>query len=245
METQVPAPRQPDDRSLPPAPAVSPLLMALRQGTQAAHQRIEALAPMACLLSPRLTAGAYVAVLRAMHGFHVTMHKNLAPFVAANPSLRGPDPRAIAALADDLAWFGAPIPSPPGGRMRIGNPAAALGALYVVEGSALGGRVIGRAVAQSLSVSPGRGGSFYGGTTADGARQRWLEFCTVLACEGAALSQTGVSSAIAGANATFLSLERRLQGGEGATPRPRLAALGPGAGTAMPGRARAATRPMI
>jgi heme oxygenase len=51
--------------------------------------------------------------------------------------------------------------------------ASALGVLYVVEGSNLGGRVIGRHVSVALDVGVGAGGSFFCGLSAEQARRRW------------------------------------------------------------------------
>jgi heme oxygenase len=61
--------------------------------------------------------------------------------------------------------------------------ASALGALYVIEGSNLGGRIIGRQVAKTLGVGPGTGGSFYCGLTAEDARRRWRLLQEVLSQE--------------------------------------------------------------
>jgi heme oxygenase len=217
----------------------------LREGTRAAHRRVEAMAPMACLLAHDLSAGSYIAALRAMQSFHVMMHMHVSP-MARGASLPGSDPAALAALTADLAWFGVTAPPVLRRRRPAASLPAALGALYVAEGSALGGRVIGRAVAASLSVSPGRGGSFYGGATADGARERWRDFCAVLAREGSLLDAAGFARAVAGAEATFQYLERLLQNGPSGHAQPhatrqRLRAVN----TAVPDRARAAARTMI
>jgi heme oxygenase len=221
------------------------LLTALRAGTVAAHRRIEALAPMTNLLAPSLTAGAYIASLRAMHAFHTVTLGQLAPFVAADPTLRGPDLGRLAALAEDLAWFGVTPRTPNPAKLRLGGRAAALGTLYVVEGSALGARVIGRAVALSLSVRPGRGGSFYCGLAADAARQRWQDFCSMLAREGATMPPSGFAEAVASANATFASLERRLQTRAPASARRQPPASHLETHTPMTERACASARSMI
>jgi heme oxygenase len=60
---------------------------------------------------------------------------------------------------------------------------SALGALYVIEGSNLGGRIIGRHVAKTLGVVPGNGGSYYCGLSAEDARRRWRLLQEVLRLE--------------------------------------------------------------
>ena len=191
--------------------AAPPLLAALRAGTKAAHLRVEAAPSMARLLAPDLSAAAYIAALRAMRSFHAAIGQRVTPFLQ-NARLRAPDPGVSAALEADLAWFGVKLRPQAGAQPPIKTLPGALGALYVLEGSALGGRVIGRAVAASLSVSPGRGGSFYCGLTADRARDRWRSFCADLEREGAAMDPSGLAGAVAGANETFRTLERLLQG---------------------------------
>jgi heme oxygenase len=193
-------------------PFSPPLLQALRQGTRAAHDRIEVIPGLACLLSEQLTAGAYIAALRALYQFQGAMHRRLPPLLRDITGLAWPDPAVLSALHDDLVWFGASTPRPIAGPRVVTDSCTALGALYVVEGSALGGRVIGRAIARSLSVAPGRGGSFFCGRTADDARERWRLFCDVLASEGDRLDAPGQGRVVAGAVASFAYLEARLGG---------------------------------
>jgi heme oxygenase len=152
----------------------------LRSRTRASHAGIELVPAMTRLVAPDLTPAEYVAVLQYMHAFLASiepaMAAGLASFPAAAAMLDGARPRALAA---DLAWFGAaPIRPPklPG----VATVPAALGALYVVEGSSQGGRVIARHIAQSLGVAAAAGGSFYGGLSAEAARRRWTNLCALL-----------------------------------------------------------------
>lgn len=223
------------------APFVPPLLAALRAGTRAAHETLEAEPVMAALLAPDLTRAAYVAVLRAMHAFHAGMGRALAPHILAGLWPRAMDDDRLRALDEDLAWLGATAARPMTLRLPP-EPAALLGACYVLEGSALGGRVIGRAVARSLGVGPQRGGSYYCGASAEDARARWQQFCGTLANAEAALSPACVDAAIAAANAAFSAIADVLR---------RSAAAAPGArsgGLILPARTptgHAAARTMI
>ena len=90
------------------------------------------------------------------------------------------DGRRLRALADDLAVLGtAPLQeSPP--PLALANRAEAIGALYVIEGASLGGRVIARHITDSLDLAPGEGASFYGGLSADAARPRRAQLSAVL-----------------------------------------------------------------
>jgi heme oxygenase len=201
-----------DDRIAAPHPFVPPLLAQLRAGTREAHDRIEAIPGLGILLAPELSAGAYIAALKALYAFQAGLHKRLPPLLRNVAGLNWPEPEVLQALADDLTWFGVKLPREVAGPRGINESCAALGALYLLEGSQLGGRIIGKAVAKSLAVSPGRGGSFFCGRTADNARQRWQAFCTVLAREGERLDPAGCARVVAGAQASFAYLEARLGG---------------------------------
>jgi heme oxygenase len=191
---------------------VPPLLEQLRTGTREAHDRIEAIPGLGILLAPELSAGAYIAALKALHAFQSGMHKRLPKLLEGVTGLNWPDADVLRALEEDLAWFGAALPRPASPPRTINDSPTALGALYLLEGSQLGGRVIGKSVAKSLAVSPGRGGSFFCGRSADNARQRWQEFCTVLAQEGARLDTAGCARVVSGARASFAFLEAMLGG---------------------------------
>jgi len=194
---------------------VPPLLARLRAETRAAHDRIEAVPALCCLLSPSLEVEAYVRALRALHAFNTRMWSTLpdlledflAPFTASGGTF-APNTEGLEALADDLAWFGARPAAPMGAMGSVNDAASALGALYVVEGAALGARVIGRSVSASLGVAPGRGGSFFCGNTADAARMRWHAFSALLGWAETRLGAAGASRVVGGALDVFARLEQ-------------------------------------
>ncbi len=194
---------------------VPPLLARLRTDTRAAHDRIERVPELSCLLLPSLTAGAYVQALRALHAFHASMWATLpgllsdflADFANGGGGFIAND-AGLRALVADLEWFGAePLPKMPAFGV-MNDPAAALGALYVVEGSALGARVIGRSVSVSLGVTPGHGGSFFCGATADAARLRWHHFAAALDWAEPRLGAGGSARVTEAAIAVFARLEQ-------------------------------------
>jgi heme oxygenase len=205
-------PASSDDRIAAPHAMVPPLLAQLRAGTAEAHDRIEAIPGLGVLLTPDLSAGAYIAALKALYAFQAGMHKRLPPLLRDVTGLNWPEHDVLQALADDLTWFGVALPAAAPGPRNIRNACDALGALYLLEGSQLGGRIIGKSVAKSLSVSPGRGGSFFCGRTADNARSRWQAFCGVLERQGSRLDDAGRARVVAGAQASFAYLEASLGG---------------------------------
>jgi heme oxygenase len=155
-------------------------LARLRAGTREAHARIETVPALSRLMAPDLTHDEYIALLQHLHAFHTQFEPAIAAALEARPEaaamLDGARPRA---LAEDLVWFGARPVMPPS-LPRLDTTGAALGALYVIEGSGLGGRVIARHLMGSLGVGAGSGGSFYCNLSADAARQRWHRLCALL-----------------------------------------------------------------
>jgi len=184
-------------------------LARLRAGTRDAHVRIETVPALGRLIAADLTHAEYVAILQHLHAFHAHVEPAVGLELAAWPEaaamLDGSRPRA---LAEDLAWFGAcTIPPPP--LPALDGPAAALGALYVIEGSGLGGRVIARHLTNSIAVAPGSGGSFYCRQDADTARRRWQ--CLIALLESPVTDGEASKQIVEGARETFRSLEHWLR----------------------------------
>lgn len=135
-------------------------------------------------LDEMATHRGYAATLRALHGFHRAWE----PAIWATPGVMeaglGADRRKLPLLERDLRALNlrplplrAPRPAPAGA-------AEALGALYVLEGATLGGRVIHRRIAGPLGITPARGGAYYHGygeetgpawKTFGQALERWAE----------------------------------------------------------------------
>lgn len=189
------------------------LLTALRLGTRDAHARIEQVPAFARLLAEDLTGDEYIAILQRLHAFHgqiePAIQAALADWPEAAAMLDGTRP---CLLAEDLAWFGAPRQSAPPLPV-LDNQPAALGALYVIEGSALGARVIARHLLNSIGVSPGMGGSFFCRQDAEVARRRWQHLVMLLgACDfnvdTSHPSQAWEARMVEAARETFACLER-------------------------------------
>ena len=162
-------------------------LQQLRRATAPDHDRTEAAVP---LMGADLSRETYVAALQRFHriicGWESWTHMH-AP-EDCRPLLTGRSRCGL--LEDDLRSLGAErfAPSESGalGRdfdalMQPGSDsrAAFLGAMYVVEGSTLGGQYIARHVEQTLGLEPGSGNSYFRGYGAE-TMPRWREFQAVL-----------------------------------------------------------------
>lgn len=147
---------------------------ALRRATRAAHHRIDHHPLLAPLLRADLTLEHYGRTLAALYGVQAILEARVAPLWQSPPLPPFPPPQRQVALQRDLAQLGVVpwpvvIPFP-----ELNGAAEQIGALYVLEGSALGGQIIAHTVAQ-------HGGSrfptqFFTGLGAEASRQRWQAF---------------------------------------------------------------------
>jgi heme oxygenase len=193
-----------------PVPGSPPVRTAalerLRERTAEQHERLERRLGRFRWLRSR---DAYASMLEQLYGFYAVAEPALAAAgAAAIDGLELDERRKAPLLAYDLAQLGrtparlarlplAPVPA-------IGDPGQALGALYVLEGATLGGKLIERAVARELGLARATGTAFFGAYGRDVAA-RWRSFGVVLEREA---GERGDLDAIADAAAeTFAALD--------------------------------------
>jgi heme oxygenase len=181
-------------------PAGGALLVALREGTRDEHERLER---QSWLRSVDLGIEQYRRGLAAFLGIHRPLEPAIAGALAAEALIMPWTPRA-SLLERDLGDLGmtpdllAGVPDCPTLPL-ISDVGSALGCLYVLEGSTLGGQVLARELGRRLGVGPGRGGAYFRGYGAE-TRSHWRAFTEALgrASECADLSlRTAVSAAVA------------------------------------------------
>lgn len=174
------------------------MLARLRAATRLAHDRLEA---ETGLMSRPFDRAAYRRQLERFHGFWQGWQPAVATLLRDEEFLR--PRRRLHLLAADLLSLGlapdaiAALPAcrPP----ELGCAAAAMGSLYVMEGSTLGGRLILRHVERHLGLSGG--GSYFTGY-GDRTGAMWRSFL-------ARLDQWPAAEAeriVCGAKATFEQL---------------------------------------
>jgi len=126
------------------------VLRRLRTGTSAEHRAVE---DTLDLLSPDLTRDRLVDVLTRMHGFWLAAEAGLDAWARDAPAdaerVDWSRRQRSALFAADLAALGASPADPGAGPQlpEVGDLDAALGRLYVLEGSSLGGVFIDRHLA--------------------------------------------------------------------------------------------------
>jgi heme oxygenase len=155
------------------------VLRRLRTETAAEHRAVE---DTLDLLSPGLGRDRLVDVLTRMHGFWLSAEASLDAWAQAEPAdaagVEWPRRRRAASFAADLDTLGAPPTTAAPALSPLGDTDAALGRMYVLEGSSLGGVFIDRHLAtlpQLAAVGPLSAFSPYGEDT--GAM--WHAFRTV------------------------------------------------------------------
>lgn len=188
---------------LPRIPSMG-LRRILHDATRAAHDRVE----RAARLDASPTRERYVHFLSGNHRVLQVLEPALRDARAlAALGFDLASPRRLEALESDLAYLGVKRPRP----LRMIQPdhdAAYLGCAYVLEGSALGARVLARRWAQPLGFAPGRGASYLeAGGEQTGAR--WSAFVERL--DAVPMDAARMASCILAAEATFEAMERALR----------------------------------
>ncbi|WCS23388.1 biliverdin-producing heme oxygenase [Methylobacterium sp. NMS14P] len=131
----------------------------LRAATDPAHRALEVSLDWQARVA---TLGGYRDLLGRLYGFHAVWEAAIGSGLADEPFLA--PRRRLALLAADLGHLGlhpgavAALPGPAAPVFH--GPAAATGALYVLEGSTLGGQLIGRHIA-GLHGFSGAGLAYY------------------------------------------------------------------------------------
>lgn len=154
---------------------------------------------------------AYRALLERLLGFHRPLAAQLAPWEAELADVLPSAPPRVARLAADVAALGG-APSLVAGATdlpELASADAALGALYVVEGSALGGTVLARLAARRLGLDASGGAAFFNGDAADGPPPRWTALLDLIEGRGDT-GEDAVARVTGGAADTFDALDRWL-----------------------------------
>jgi heme oxygenase len=162
----------------------------LRAATEEIHLALHRAAPFAAIADGTATRETYADTLAFLRRYHGAM----AGWCAAGAWSLGLDGLArthrerLAALRADLATFGRAAPQAeeePAYHDGFGAGAFAVGVLYTVQGSTLGGKVIHRQLDGLLDGEDGR--SFFKGRAEDG--HYWRMLCAALEqqSDGAAL----------------------------------------------------------
>lgn len=170
----------------------------LRDATHATHERMHGLPHFRSIAEGLLQLPAYVRLLEGLHSYHETI--GLAA-KARDASHLGSSSRRVKLLAADLHYLGAVLTTP-ALDWELSDAGQLLGALYVAEGSMLGGRILARQL-DYLFSDRSEGRSFFLGTPED--NHNWRKLLSAVEehyRDGEALAQM-----VAGAHASFALFE--------------------------------------
>lgn len=162
------------------------ILTALRTATREQHLCVERAVDLPSRLRSRQR---YCELLERFYGYYGPLESQLKTLADAGLVPLDLQPRLkIALLHQDLLALGhtaeriAALPvcrSVP----QLRDTADALGCLYVLEGSTLGGQIIRQAVERQLGLEPETGCAFFN-SYGDSTRAKWSDFCSILADYG-------------------------------------------------------------
>jgi heme oxygenase len=182
--------------------AAPSLRLELRAATQDVHGRLHHHAGFAAVQDATISLAHYEALIVRLYGFYV-------PFEAAMAI----EPERSTWLAGDLAALDhkRPLHALPMCRHipRLDSAYLRLGALYVAEGSALGGRELARGLDRLLGTGVAEGRQFFIGRGA-GTGEAWRAYLALLS--GAESEPSACAEIIKGAVKTFAAFEHWLNG---------------------------------
>ncbi len=135
------------------------ILEQLKTQTREAHDSIEA---KLNLMDPGMTEDKYKEILKGFFGFYATAEKCLREFSELYPEKK----EKLSSLKRDLEFFDIKTQSlsalPPE-KLSLHSKEEALGLLYVIEGSTLGGQVLSQHFREKFHFQPDQGLDFFSG----------------------------------------------------------------------------------
>jgi heme oxygenase (biliverdin-IX-beta and delta-forming) len=132
----------------------------LKERTEPSHQALEQ--RMVALIHQIKSGNDYAKFLELMYGYYAALEERIAGFIDNKPPLDFKKRRKADRLLNDIREFAVPdtmvlcdaLPA-------VQSYAGALGAMYVLEGSVLGGKIIARMIKAQLQAQPSPGFSFF------------------------------------------------------------------------------------
>ena len=151
----------------------------IKEATSQIHQQTEKV--LVGKMKSMRSKQDYIDLLNLFYGYFGGLEKYIERYVNASNLADYEDRRKTSTIADDILALGGTIPALATDHQlpEINNHLKAFGALYVIEGSTLGGQIISKMVQQYLPIEDGKGLLFfksYGAQT----QQMWASFKEIL-----------------------------------------------------------------
>ena len=151
------------------------------------------------------TLFGYAAMLQSNLAVTETVHRATEPLLP--PHMREGLAVDALRLREDLVGLDA-RPYGDEAHLQLDEPAGAMGALYVLEGARLGGKLLARRVEAEFGLTAEHGATYLNGDGADTGR-RWRQFLAAL--EERLASPDDLARAVAAARATFWLVIRQYE----------------------------------
>lgn len=152
----------------------------LKEGTFHAHTNLER--KLVSRIKQISSVNDYVQLLRLMFGYYKPLQDKLNAFVSENNIVNNFSVRSVQNIIKDIEYLqptsGSRIPVC-ANMPNINTHAASLGALYVTEGSTLGGQIITKMISKKLNI-PADGGFSFFRSYGDETPVMWEKFKTVI-----------------------------------------------------------------
>jgi heme oxygenase len=187
----------------------------LRSSTAAAHERLHGHRGFAAVAAGTISLGRYRLLLARLLGFHSAFERALSQFNRQSDAGVAFEARARSRLLEaDLAALGvdrAAVRALPQCATLLPPRSVAefLGALYVIEGSTLGGLHLARALGPLLGADTADGRAFFLGY-GDQHSAMWRSFLDRL--NNCAANEADAAAVVDGATRTFCDFESWMEG---------------------------------
>lgn len=136
----------------------------LHQRLKAATSRLHHEAEVALDIAQKTSnQDDYVSLLKILWHFHTRYELALTNLDLAAYGIDVPARKKSHWLAEDLQYLRVQVPDLTPSQFSTDEPFGALGCLYVIEGSMLGGQIIAQKAARTLKLTPARGARFFHG----------------------------------------------------------------------------------
>ena len=176
----------------------------LKQYTQENHQQLEKV--MVKEMRKIISELDYIVLLRIFYGYFAGLEVKIAKFVDENELNDYPKRRKTSLLCRDLISLGSSLPSIAADEElpSINNLLQAFGALYVMEGSTLGGPYIANMIKEQLQRADLASFSFFEGYKEENV-QMWESFKTTL--DAHSTSQDDLQTILKASDETFVKFK--------------------------------------
>ncbi|OKS88934.1 biliverdin-producing heme oxygenase [Mucilaginibacter polytrichastri] len=176
----------------------------LKDQTLAYHQQLEK--KLVGQIKGLTSQADYLQLLQLFYGYFGGLEDRINLFINQEQMPDHAQRRKTEAIADDIiALGGQPVAKATGNELpEINSAEQAFGALYVIEGSTLGGSIIGKMISGKLGLNTGL--SFFN-SYGENTHQMWASFKNILNNQPSDTEQTITEAA----NSTFLKFKNWIE----------------------------------